>query len=56
MSDLVFKVEQTDKITIFTNNSNFDLWISWVPLKPKRKYVDICVIAAGSFVIYDHVV
>ena len=50
----LFKVEQNENLTIFTNNSSYDLWISLKPIKPKRKYHDIMVVAAGQFVIYDH--
>ncbi len=50
---LVFKIEKKDTHTIITNNSKFNLWVSLIPIKPKRKYVDIRVVGPGHFVIYE---
>lgn len=50
----LFSVNQEGAITKFVNNSDMDLWVSLVPIKPKRRYSDICVVPSGEFRIYDH--
>jgi len=49
--NILFKIEYTAAGIKITNESNFNLWISNIPIKPKRKLVDILVIKAGNFII-----
>lgn len=40
-------------ITKITNDSPLDLLISLKPIKPKRKYFSILLVAKGTFAIYE---
>lgn len=51
--ELTFKVEQKDKITIFTNDTQMYVEVSLIPIPPKRKYIDIMVITPGKCVVHD---
>ena len=50
---LIFKIEQSPRHTVITNNSKFNLWMSISPIKPKRKYTEFKVVAPGQFVIFE---
>lgn len=49
----ILKIEKLGKITKFTNYSNMNVIISILPIKPKRKYIDIFLIRAREFHIYE---
>ena len=51
--EIKFSVEQKGNITIFTNETNMYIEVSLIPVKPKRKYIDIMVITPGKWVIHD---
>lgn len=51
--EIKFSVEQKGNITIFTNETNMYIEVSLIPVKPKRKYIDIMVITPGKCVIHD---
>ena len=52
-SFLVFSVEQMGNLIKITNNSKYDLFISLLPIKPKRKHLDIFIVKSGGHIIHD---
>lgn len=48
-----FKIEANGITTVFTNDSDMYVVVSLLPVKPKRKQVDVIVIRPQTFVIYD---
>jgi len=50
---LDFNITQSGDVTVFTNDTDMDVVISIIPVKPKRKYIDILVVFRGKHVIYD---
>lgn len=50
---IAFKIKEKNGITIFENHSDYILYISVKPIKPKRKYETIAVVQPGSFIIND---
>jgi len=51
--DEIFKIEKIGHIIRISNSSEFCMIISLVPIKPKRKYIDIRIVKPGEFVIFD---
>ncbi len=54
MKEIKLSVEQKQNITIFTNETDMGLIISYIPVKPKRKYTDIMFVKPNEFIIYDN--
>ncbi len=53
MEDL-FKIEKMDNITKFINHSDYKIFLSLRPVKPKRKYYDFLLIHPNSFMIIEY--
>lgn len=53
MIETLLVVEQIGKATKFTNNSEFDIMISILPIPPKRKILDKDIIPYKTFLILD---
>lgn len=55
MNDLLlFKVEQIGNAIKITNNSQFNLLLHLMPIKPKRKIVKFCIIPRDSWQMHDY--
>jgi hypothetical protein len=46
-------IDKFQHITRIANNSEYDILVSIKPIKPKRKYTDIALVAKGTFAIYE---
>lgn len=46
-------IDKLKHITKITNGSQYDILISIKPTKPKRRFIDIALVAKGTFVIYE---
>lgn len=49
----LLKIERIDHVTKITNNSGYDLLISWKPIFPKRKYRSFYLVAKDCYVIIE---
>ncbi len=50
---LSIQIIHRDKMTKIINNSKYNLILSKIPEKPRRKYYDIYLIMSGSYIIFD---
>ena len=49
-----FSISHEDNILKIVNDSRFNLWVTLIPIKPKRKYTDVLVVRPGSFLIMEN--
>jgi hypothetical protein len=47
-----FTIQQKEGITIFTNETPFYIEVSLIPIRPRRKYIDIAVITPGKRLVH----
>ena len=50
---VAFYIKQIKHITEFVNDSDFDVMISWKPVKPKRKVTDELLVQKKSRLIIE---
>ena len=54
MEKTYFTIEQfEERITKFTNSSGYDVIASLIPIKPKRKYIDVILIQKEQYNVCD---
>lgn len=53
-SILQIDIDKELKLVKFTNNSDYKIIISLMPVKPKRTYKDIALVPHGNYIMYEN--